>query len=276
MMNGLSETTASPSARAALPDAKPRLDTTIVKGMRVIETLAQSSKPLGVTELARMLDLQKSNTHRILNTLMELGYVQKERGTPLYQLSLKTWEIGCKVINGNHLRRAARPLMRQLHEETSEIVFLTVLSGIDIVYLETIDAVYPLQSGIKTGWRVPAAFPASGRALLAHQPDAEQLLERTVREVPQAASLDIPKLLEELAEIRRRRFAITIGGWTNGRNSIAAPITGGRRTALAAVGVGGPTDRMGPDRLDTLAKSVLNAATRIAEILGSDESVHWL
>jgi len=276
MMNGLSETTASPMARAALPDAKPRLDTTIVKGMRVIETLAQSSKPLGVTELARMLDLQKSNTHRILNTLMELGYVQKERGTPLYQLSLKTWEIGCKVINGNHLRRAARPLMRQLHEETSEIVFLTVLSGIDIVYLETIDAVYPLQSGIKTGWRVPAAFPASGRALLAHQPDAEQLLERTVREVPQAASLDIPKLLEELAEIRRRRFAITIGGWTSGRNSIAAPITGGRRTALAAVGVGGPTDRMGPDRLDTLAKSVLNAATRIAEILGSDESVHWL
>lgn len=275
MMTGLSKTTASPPGPTTLPDAKPRLDTTIVKGMRVIETLAQSAKPLGVSELARMLDLQKSNTHRILNTLMELGYVQKEPGTPLYQLSLKAWEIGCKVINRNHLRRAARPLVRQLHEETTELVYLAVLNGIDILYLDTIDAVYPLQPGITIGRRVPAAFPASGRVLLAHQPDPEQLLARTVREVPQAASLDIPKLLAEFDEIRRRRFAITIGGWTSGRNSIAAPITSGQRPALAAVGVGGPADRMGPARLDTLAKSVLNAATRIAEILGSDESVHW-
>jgi IclR family KDG regulon transcriptional repressor len=275
MAMGVSDNVASGEGVSLTQDVKARLDSTIVKGMRVIETLAQSPKPLGVTELARTLGLHKSNAHRILNTLTELGYVQKEQGTSLYHLSLKAWEIGCKIINRNSLRRAARPLLRQLSEETAEVVFLAVLNGIDILYLDAIDAVYPLQSGIQTGWRVPAAFPASGRALLAHQPNPEQLLARTVRTVPQAASLDVPMLLEEFEKIRRCGFAITIGGWTTGRNSIAAPITSGGRPPLAAVGVGGPTDRLGPERLSALSKSVLNAATRIAETFGSDESAHW-
>lgn len=240
-----------------------------------MEMLAQHGKAVGVTEIARALGLQKSNAHRLLNTLMALGYVQKEPGTPLYQASLKTWEFGCKIINRNQLRRAARPFLQQLHAETAEAVFLAVLNGIDILYLDTIDAAYPLQSGIKSGWRVPAAFPASGRALLAHQPEPEKLLHRTVREMPQAASLDIAKLLRELADIRHRGYATTISGWTNGRNSIAAPIMGGHRPPLAGIGIGGPAERMGPERLEALAKPILNAATRIAEIVGSDESVHW-
>lgn len=270
------ENVASAAGQSPTEPVKARLDTTIVKGMRVIETLAQSPKPLGVTELARTLGLQKSNVHRILSTLSEIGYVQKEQGTSLYHLSLKAWEIGSKVINRNHLRRAARPLLRQLHEETAEVVFIAVLNGIDILYLDAIDAVYPLQTGVQTGWRVPAAFPASGRALLANQPNPEQLLARTVQTVPQAASLDVKKLLKEFADIRRCGYAITLGGWTTGRNSIAAAITTGGRPPLASVGVGGPTERLGAERLNSLSRSVLNAATRIAETFGSDDdSVHW-
>ena len=244
--------------------------------MEVIEALAQSASPLGVTELGRMLGLQKSNVHRILKTMQKLGYVQKEPGTARYLLSLKLWELGTKIIDRNKLRRAARPFMRQLHQETDEFVYLAVLSGSDILYLETIDAVFPLRLGIVTGARVPAVFPASGKALLAYQPNAGRLIDQAIRSAPDPVSFDRKALIEELCEIRACGFATSVGGWTRGRNSVAAPVIIEGQPPVAVVGVGGPSERMSPKRLVDLATSVLNAATRIAETLGTGEALQYV
>ena len=59
------------------------MNNTLVKGLQLLELLARSERALGVSDLAAKLALGKSNVHRLLQALVELGYVQKNepRGT---------------------------------------------------------------------------------------------------------------------------------------------------------------------------------------------------
>jgi DNA-binding IclR family transcriptional regulator len=249
--------------------AQPRLDTTVVKAFAVLELLANSDTPLGVSAIGQSLDLQKSNVHRLLQTLHELGYVQKHSDSSRYSLTLKPWEMGMRVMGRSALRRAAVPFMRALNQECQEAVYLAILSGMEILYLDRIDAPYPLRPTVRPGARVPAVFPASGKLLLAYQPDAEALVRRIVATFPSAASLDVGVFMQELETIRQRGYATSVSGWQPRVNSVAAIIPNNASPPIAAVGISGPSERLPQDKLDALAPAALNAAAHIAETLGS-------
>src|SRR4051794_27981178 len=100
------------------------MDTTIVKGLRVLESLAASDQARGISELAREINLNKSNVQRILGTLLALGYVQKDPTTSRYSATLRIWEVGVKVVHRNHVRRAAQGYLRALFEKLNESIFL--------------------------------------------------------------------------------------------------------------------------------------------------------
>ena len=75
------------------------MDKSLVKALRVMEALACSDGPRGVSDLARELAYHKSNVHRILSTLVEQGYVVRFDAGPTYQLNYKMFEIGSRVVS---------------------------------------------------------------------------------------------------------------------------------------------------------------------------------
>lgn len=75
------------------------MDKAFIKGLRLIEALAHSEKPRGVTELAAELGLTKSNVHRLLATLVAQGYVHQDPQYSTYALGTKIWELGSHVIH---------------------------------------------------------------------------------------------------------------------------------------------------------------------------------
>ncbi|MDX3907029.1 MAG: IclR family transcriptional regulator [Pigmentiphaga sp.] len=254
------------SASAGRP---PVLDRTIVKVFSLMELLASSEQPLGVSAIAQQLGLQKSNVHRLLRTLKVLGYVQQHPETSRYSPTLKTWEFGMKVAGRNVIKRVALPFMRMLQQQHHENVHLSVLVGTDILYLESINSNFPLRATTQAGGRIPAIFPASGKALLAYRPDAREIVAEVIRTHPQAAGLAVDDVLSELEEIRRRGYATSISGWRVNVNSVSAPILSSDTAAVAAVGISGPTERMPPEQLESLAAIVMNTAAQISEVLSS-------
>jgi len=78
-----------------------------VKGLRVVETLAKHPHLSGVTELARHLGLTKSNTHRLLQTLVASGYVRNLEQGGRYELTLKLWELGAAIVDRLDLKTVA-------------------------------------------------------------------------------------------------------------------------------------------------------------------------
>jgi DNA-binding IclR family transcriptional regulator len=258
-----------PAAARVPPKASPPkqagFDTTFIKGMSVLELMSQSDRPLGVTELAKLAQLQNSNVHRILRTLIKMGYVHKNEQTSRYQLNLKIWEVAARVMDRNPLRRVSRPFVRRLNEETKEAAFLALRIGDEMLYIDCVDAMFPLRPTVRPGARAPMAFTASGKAILAFSPDGDAWARRLVAENTTGRPLDAKTLMAQLSDVRRNGYAYTGKGWTSGISTVAAPIVTQSAEVFAAIGISVPSERFDERKVSELSRLVLNAATGISE-----------
>ncbi len=247
------------------------MDTTLIKGLKVLEQLIRSDTPLGVSALAAQLGLQKSNVHRTLATLVHMRYViQDDSGA--YRPTRRIWEHGARVIARDPLRRAALAFMQSLHQETSESINLLVLEGDHCLFLHQIAAPMPMRVTSTVGQRVPAIYIAAGKVLLAYHPE----MEKKARAIAARQSrwnapkpVKIPTLLEELATARKTGVAYSSGGWREGVNSIAGIILGVNGQAVGAIAVSGPQERLTKERMKVISKSLLSACTHTANALGA-------
>lgn len=240
------------------------MEKTVAKAFKLLELLAAHERPRRVTELSRELELVKSNIHRLLRTLIELGYVrQTEHG--LYQSTIRLWELGSRVAWRVPVQRAAGDHLKRLAAASAEETQLAILDGIDVVYIHAIDAVHPVRVSPALGRRAPVHCNAVGKAMLAYQPEAIIRLaaKRLVPFTPRTITTS-ERLRAELAEIRRRGFAMNLGEWRAGTHGIAAPIANPDGTVGAAVSVIGPVERMPANKLRSLAPMVVKAAKAIA------------
>lgn len=146
--------------------APPRLDSTLSKGLLILEALTRSEQPKGVTELSRELGLSKSNVFRLLQTLAHLGYVRRVEAR-LYKATLKTWQVGRAVVGRSNLREAAAPAMRMLAEESGETIYLAVPEGLQIVYIDKIESTQPIRSWNPVGGMAPIHTVSTGKAIVA-------------------------------------------------------------------------------------------------------------
>lgn len=245
------------------------MDTTIAKGLKLLNRIAFADAPVGVTAMAREMGLEKSNVHRTLTTLLQLGYVQRDGATGRYGPTLKVWELGMKVVTRHPMVRAARPFMQMLHQQTQETIHLTILDGADCIYLEQIRAPVPVRVTPVPGHRVPAFFPASGRVQLASQPNVEALLDEFRATHIRGREIKLAATLKEFAAIRQQGCAFTESGWSAGINSIAGAVLGRDGVAAAAIAVCGPAERLTRARMESLTDQVLNACTQAGDSLRS-------
>jgi DNA-binding IclR family transcriptional regulator len=240
------------------------MEKTVAKAIKLLEALAAHERPQRVTELARELGIAKSNVHRLLQTLIELGHVrQNEHG--LYLASIRLWEFGSQVAGRLAIQRAAGDHLKRLAAATAEESQLAMLDGTDTVYLQAIEAVHPVRVASVLGRRVSLHCTAVGKAILAYQPDA--VIRATTRQLHSFTPRTITtseRLRAELAEIRRRGYAMNLGEWHAGIHGIGAPITSPDGTVGAAVSVIGPAERMQARKLRELAPKVVEAAEAIA------------
>src|SRR5690606_26447050 len=146
------------------------MDKTLLKGLHVLETLCQlDGAHYTLEQIAQEVGLTRSNTHRTLQTLAHAGYVRRDPATGSYQCTLKMFELGTRQLSRMDVRRLAPPFMRELARSTGETVHLSVLDGMDVVYVDKIDSPQPLVAYSTIGGRAPAYAVATGKALLAFQ-----------------------------------------------------------------------------------------------------------
>ncbi len=242
------------------------MDTTVAKGLSVLELLARSTAPVRLSSVAEQLGLQKSNAHRLLSTLATLGYVTQETETGRYHATLKTWELGASIIAEHPTKRAAAPYLQDLHRATSETVNLVILDGLEVLYLDKILTTRPLRVSTQVGTRLIAVLTAAGKSILAHEPDPEPILEASKAKFERAADLDIPAFMDELERVRATGYATHEG--TTGVLTVAAPIMGRGDRAAASLSISAPTDRLNGKALDHAIEAVLTTSARIAETVG--------
>lgn len=248
------------------------MDKTLAKGLSILEALVDSEGPQGVSEIARRLQLSKSNTHRLLQTLAALGYVDSADGR--YAVTPKLGVLGAGVMARLDVRRLALPELEGLARLTRETVHLSILDEDEVVYIEKIDSPEPVRAYTKIGGRAPAWCVATGKALLAYQPrECEARVAARLRAYSPYSITEPASLRRELERIRQRGFALNRGEWREDVGGIGAPIVDSRGDVVAALGISGPTVRLDAAAMDRFAPFVVAAANRVSAQMGASVAI---
>lgn len=245
------------------------MDKTFLKGLLLVEAIARSDQPRGITELAKELGLTKSNVHRLLQTLVHAGYAYQEPSQGRYALGVKVCELGLLVLSRVDVQRFAAPHLQSLMQETGESAYVAILDQGQTVYIDKVEGSHPVRAYAPLGSRAPAYCVATGKALLAHQPPevvdqaSSHIRIYTANTVKNRRELD-----QELERVRRQGYAINNGEWRESVCGLAAPIFDASNRAIAAIGISGPSDRLRPRVLRNLAGSVTSTARAISQSMG--------
>lgn len=222
--------------------------------------------------MAVALGIGKSNSHRVLATLEELGYVAS-LNDGRYQATLKTWEVGSAVFDRLDFKALAKPVMEALTESTRESSHLAVLDGLDVVYLEKVEGNQPVRTYSRIGQRAPAHVVAIGKILLAFQLGVEKLLPKNLPRITARSTTKRAVLLKELESVRANGYALNRGEWREEVCGIGAPIRNCSNEVICAIGLAGPCSRLTPDKVQALVPQVVESARKISFQLGYRPSV---
>ncbi|MHB1711123.1 MAG: IclR family transcriptional regulator [Acidimicrobiales bacterium] len=240
----------------------------IVKALSVLRALRNSGSDMGVTEIARTVELPLSTVHRILRTLVVAGYVVQSRDTDRYHLGREAYLLGRAVAHTLGFD-AATPLLEQLSETTGESVNLVVRDADQGLVVLRVESRQPLRFTQPTGTRIPLHCTSTGKVLLSFSEDPDGEVERLgelVRMTP--TTIVLPRrLVEELTAIRARQFGVNKGERIPGVCGVAAPVLGSDGVAVAALAVQGPEFRMPDERIAELGPQVIRTAQAIAAAL---------
>lgn len=245
------------------------MDTTFFKGLRMLEALSGSDRPRGVSELARELSITKSNSHRLLQTLVHCGFARNDSGNGKYSATLKVWELGAKVLSRIDIKEVAANHLQVLADQSGETVHLSLFFENSAVYIDKIDSPHPVRAYSQVGKGAPAYGVATGKALLAFQGEdvIRRVSESLVAHTPLTIT-DPQDLLREMARVRQLGYAINRGEWREGVCGVAAPIRDASGRVVAAVGISGPSTRMKQTFMRDQAPNVMDAAAKISRALG--------
>ena len=149
---------------------------TLRRGLSILKLLAryQVAGGLGVSEIARKLELTKATAVRLTRTLMDEQFVAQDTATRHYQLGPESFAVGLAAEPNYALQRVAAPPLRALALETGDWLFFTVRHDLEAICLsrESGGNPYP-QASLRVGDRHPLGLGAGGLAILAAMPTDE-------------------------------------------------------------------------------------------------------
>jgi IclR family pca regulon transcriptional regulator len=232
----------------APPDTDPAgrepagLSQSLERGLAILSTFTERRPLLGISELARAADLNKSTAHRYVATLAALGYLQQDPLTRKYRLGLRVIDLGFAAVNSMEISKVAGPFLQALSEETGHTASMAVLDGPDILYVARVRSLrenrYGIDLNLHVGSRLPAYCTSMGKVLLAHQPHDRlvRLMDRTelARRGPNTLTAR-EALVAALAHARRSGYAVNDEELAAGLRSVAVPVRNGFGDVVAAV-----------------------------------------
>lgn len=238
----------------------------IQRAVRVLDLFDINVKYLGVSEIARDLDLNKSTIYRVVKTLKEEELLIQEEDSKKYRLGYKILDIANRMRNQFTHNDAALEEMKKLRDQTGEAVLLSVYTNIGGVCIEKVDTKNAIRVTSKPGHTTPLHCGATGKILLAYaeQDEINRILEKDLESYTENSTTDEVEIREELKKIREQGYVISWGEVDKGAIGIGAPILDDEGNLLYGLSLVGPEDRIKSNGLEKTIEMVVNSADEIS------------
>jgi len=245
----------------------------LARGLAILETLVQRGTDMGISELARAANTDKSTVFRLLTTLSQCGYVMQDSETRKYRPTSRLIALGSAVLSRIDLRETARPFLTALVERTGFTAHLAALAEgrwREVVYLDQASRVSAaVMVNIRVGRIAPSHSSSTGKAILAFLPEEQraqidgELPRYTPRTITSGAALRL-----HLEAVRALGYAIDDEESREGLRCIAAPIRNHTGVVVASLGLSGPSMELRLEDVPELARLVMEQADELSKALG--------
>ncbi len=244
----------------------------VQRALSLLQSFGYEERELGISELARRLDLNKSTVYRLLTNLQKVKFVEQDPQTGKYRLGIGLFEMGSRVLHHMDLHRVSRPYLEELSRVTRQTVHLVVPDGREAVYVEKVEhhgGFLPQYS--RLGKRAPLHCTAVGKVLLAGLNDSEVerfIREKGLRSYTRRTITSPGALMKEIQAVRDRGYAVDNEEIQDGLMCVAAPVFNYNGETAAAVSISGMAIHFTSETLPGYIEWVKDAARRISTELG--------
>ncbi len=211
------------------------------KAFAVLKSFSSEAFELTLSEVAARTNLDRGTAFRLIQTLIELGYLQAVPQSRRFRLGVACLDLGYTVLSHGSLRPIVEPLLRELVPAVGDAASLGVLDGGDVVYLARIGAGLDRHKmDRRPGTRIPAYSAALGHAMLAHLPRDEQIQRLDARprvKLSERTLTGLDAQLDRLDLVKRKGHAVSDGENAYGLRTLATPIFDAQGLVIAGLSV---------------------------------------
>lgn len=240
------------------------------RALAILGIVSQHNQ-IGITDICKSLDLNKTTVYRLLSTLMNNGYIEQVKGSNKYRCTFKLFEMGNKRIQDLDLLEEAKPALEKLADLTKETVHLVVEEGTEIVYIHKVESTNTIRMHTWVGKKNPMYRTAVGKAILAFS-DKEKAIDiwnksEIVQNTPYTIT-NINDFLEQLVLVRKNGYAIDNEETEIGIRCVAAPILDFSKNVIGALSISIPTIRFPENEIEVYGNHVKKCSEVISKKLG--------
>jgi len=244
----------------------------LIKALRMLDTLGDCPGGLGITDLSVAVKAPKSSVHRLVSTLETAGYVTFDPPTSKYSVGNRVARLAEQLNHQSSLLTFAMPMLEQLTRECHEASHLAIMQGTEVVYVSHEESKEPVRISFGMGHRAPAHCTALGKVFLSGLAESEVLMlyqnqRRLDRATPQTKT-SLRELLAELTVVRRDGIAYDNEEYMIGLRCMAAPIRDFSTRIIAATSLSMFKHKMTTARREFFKQALMRASTELSEKLG--------
>ncbi|MBB3663300.1 DNA-binding IclR family transcriptional regulator [Prauserella sediminis] len=258
---------------AKTDDAKNMVNS-VVRAGQLLDAFDSGKPVLGLTELCAATGLNKTTTHRLLSTLVRMGWLTRTPDGD-YKVGMKLFSLGSVALADFSLRDEARPSLLSLAEQFGDTAYLMIPGDSGAVVIDRYEGSSPLSvKHIGIGTVLPYHAAAGPMTMLAFVPELrERWLAEPLTAFTRHTLQDHDALESQLDRIRAEGYTISDEDYLSGVGAVAAPVFDRTGKLEATVSLGGPAGDFRGSQLVSIISAVREAAATISTRLGSSLDV---
>jgi DNA-binding IclR family transcriptional regulator len=217
--------------------------------------------------LGARLSISRNKAYRLLSTLEQKGFIERDESSGAYRIGLLSIALSQKILKHSTIIDHSHPIIEDLARKHDEAVYMTVLKGEEVVFIDMADCTQPIRPAALLGNRFPLFSNAAGKLLKALETsDIEGIFKQRGRN---AKKIDFSALITELSDIRKKGFAVDYGGLGDGVISVAVAVRDYAGKVVGALTLLGPSFRLLSERLEEeVIPSLMESAESLSARFG--------
>ena len=245
----------------------------LVKAANVLDILKNENRELTIAEISEFLNIPPSTAHRILSTLIEVGYVSKDERTHLYALGPALIPLGIKASSKLDPQAVGKSVLENLSEITMEDSFFIIKSGDKGLMLSKSEGKHTLKIVENFGIEIDLHKGAIRKTILAFQPKEyiDYYLEKDLSDYLDAP-VDKAALKKDLIDIRNKKISVSDSEYIEDAIGIGAPVFNYKENLVGAIGVVIPKERVTEATKKEYIEAVKNCGMEFSKNLGYSEA----